>query len=131
MRFKDFLTEAKKGVTRDEAKDLFKRIKSSLRPEMSDPSISQNGPWWDLMIRDYEYFTPRPGEEDDDHPDFTGEKNLLKKLKPILKGIDWQFSPEEKSWISISLKAKKLTKKQMAIDKKKKASDVFNAVKAE
>lgn len=129
--FKQYLAEAGKGITREEAKSLLKRITSSLRPEMSQPNVQSNGPWWDLMIRDYTYFTPRPGEEDDDWPEFTGEKLLLKKLKPIMKGLDWTFSPEEKDWITISVKAKKLTKSQQKRDAKKKTSDVVGALEGE
>ena len=124
--FKQYLTEAKgKGVTRDEAKSLLKRIKSALRPDMIMHSVEQNGPDWDLMIRDSRYFTSRPGEEDDDWPDFTGEKDLLRKLNPILKGIEWTYSPEEKDWITISIKAKKLPAKALAKDAKKKFSSLM------
>jgi hypothetical protein len=120
-----------KGVTKDEAKALLKRINSALRPEMSQPNVMQNGPDWDLMIRDSEYFTSRPGEEDDDWPDFTGEKEITKRLKSILKGIQWTFSPEEKDWITISLLAKKPTAKAAAKDKKKKLLYVADAVAGE
>jgi hypothetical protein len=125
------LFEAKKGVDRDTASELLKKIKMALRPEMIRPSVEQNGPWWDISIRDYQYFTPREGEEDDDWPDFTGEKALLRKLKPILKGIEFTYSPEEKDWITISLKAKKVTAKAAAKDKKKKTISVVNSVNNE
>lgn len=125
------LFEAGKGVTREDAGALLKRIKAALRPEMIDHKVGQNGPWWDLMIRDYRYFTPREGEEDDDWPMFTGEKELLKRLKPVLKGIEFTISPEEKDWITISLKAKKITAKAAAKDKKKKTIYVVNSVNNE
>jgi hypothetical protein len=125
------LFEAKKGVTRDAASELLNLIKRQLRPEMIRPNIEQNGPWWDISIRDYQYFTPRDGEEDDDWPMFTGEKDLLRKLKPILKGIEFTISPEEKDWITISLKAKKITAKAAAKDKKKKTISVVNSVNNE
>lgn len=127
--FKQYLTEATgRGVTDNEARDLLKKIKSRLRPDMIDNAIRKNGQDWDLMIRDGRYFTSRPGEEDDDWPDFTGEKDLLKQLKPILKGIEWTYSPEEKDWITISLKAKKPTAKAMAKDKKKKFTSLMIAL---
>jgi hypothetical protein len=117
----------KKGVTREQATDLLNQIKRSMRPDMTQ-KITQNGDWWDLSIRDSAYFTPRPGEEDDDWPDFTGEKELRRKLNPILKGLDWTYSPEEKDWITILIKAKKLSKAAAKKDLKKKTVDVVNAV---
>jgi hypothetical protein len=125
------LFEAKKGVTREDASELLNLIKRQLRPDMIRPSVEQNGPWWDISIRDYQYFTPREGEEDDDWPDFTGQKDLLKRLKPVLKGIEFTVSPEEKDWITISLKAKKVTAKAAAKDKKKKTISVTNSVNNE
>jgi hypothetical protein len=122
-----FEAKAKKAVTREEAKALLKKIKTMLRPDMIQ-GVDKNGADWDLMIRDSRYFTSRPGEEDDDWPDFTGEKDLMRMLNPILKGIEWTYSPEEKDWITISLKAKKLTAKAAAKEKKKKVLMVIDAV---
>jgi hypothetical protein len=129
--FKQYLTEAKKGVTRDEAKSLSKRVKSALRPEDFEPISKRGDEWFTFMIRDYKYFTPRPGEEDDDWPDFTGEKDLMRKLNPIFKGIEWKYSPEEKDWISINIKAKKLSAAAAKKDTKKKTAYVIDAVDGE
>jgi hemerythrin len=129
--FKQYLTEAKKAITREQAVEFFKDIKRAINPEMVQPHVYQNGDWWEVSIRDYEFFTPRPGEEDDDHPDFTGGKRLEKILKSILKGVEFEFSPEEKSWISISMKAKPLNKKQLNADAKKLTQSVLEAVRNE
>jgi hypothetical protein len=125
-----YLTEAKKAVSREQAEEYLNTIKRQINPEMSDP-VRQNGDWWDLMIRDHDFFTDRGGEEDDDHPNFTGDKRLNKILKSILKGVEFQYSPEEKGWITILLKAKKLTKKQLAADVKKKIQPVIDAARNE
>ena len=129
--FKEYLTEAKgKGVTRDEAISLAKSVKSALRPEMTQP-VQSNGPWWEFMIRDYEYFTGRPGEEDDDWPEFTGEASFMRKMKPVMKGIEWEFSPEEKDWVSIRVRAKKLSKAAIKKENKKLTKSVMDAVEGE
>lgn len=132
ITFKQYLAEAK-AVTRDQAKDYFKTIVRQLRPDMHDDFVREVGKdpdrWWDYSIRHYDLFTSRPGEEDDDHPNFTGDKQLNKALKSILKGVEFQFWPEEKSWITIRIKAKKLSAKDIKADAKKKIEPVINATR--
>ncbi len=50
-----YLTEAKKAVSREQAEEYLNTIKRQINPEMSDP-VRQNGDWWDLMIRDHDFF---------------------------------------------------------------------------
>lgn len=126
--FKQYLTEAKKKVTREQAQEFLNQIKRAIHPDMMQ-NLGSYGDAFEISFRAYDFFTERPGEEDDDHPDFTGDKRLNKILKPILKGVDFSFWPEEKSWITISLKAKPLTKKQITADKKKKIEAVRDAVR--
>jgi hypothetical protein len=122
-----YLTEAKKAVDFDTARSLAKRVKSVIRPDMFRP-VAKKGDWFEFDIRDYRFFTPRPGEEDDDWPDFTGGKELERTLKPIMKGLDWEYSPGEKDYIYIRIKAKKLSKAAQKRDAKKKSDEVRVAV---
>lgn len=135
--FKRYLTEARdttkgKGVTFDEIKNIQKQLTRALRPDMTDQlSKTKIGSddAWELGYRVYDLFTPRPREEDDDYPDFTGDKKLDKILKPILKGIGYRVTPEEKYWLSIDIKAKKLNKKELRADAKKQTELVRRKLK--
>ena len=128
--FKQYLTEGKKKATREQAQDLYKDVLRAVNPDMHD-NLRQSGEWWDMSIRAYDFFTERPGEEDDDHPNFTGDKKLNKILKSVLKGYEFQFWPEEKSWITIHVKAKPLNKKQQKADLKKLTQTVLESVRNE
>lgn len=137
--FKQFLSEADstkgKAVDRDTAEDLFNQIERALRPDDKDNSIrrydGRDSSWWSKSYRIYDLFTDRRDEEDDDHPNFTGGKQLEKALKPILKGIGWTVSVSEKAWLEIEIKAKKLTAKQIKSDGKKKIESIRDAVRNE
>jgi hypothetical protein len=128
--FKKLFEAGKKSATKSEADALYKKVVRALRPEM-EHEVQKNGPDWGFSIRDDRYFTGRPGEEDDDWPDFTGEKEFMRKMKPIMRGYDWSYSPEEKDWISISVKAAKDPAKAAGKDKGKKTKDLAGAAKAE
>ena len=130
--FKQYLTEGKKAVDRDTAEGLFKQIYRATNPDGDQRMSERNGKdsrWFEYDIRAYDFFTDRGGEEDDDHPIFTGDKKLNKILKSILKGIEFEFWSNEKSWITIRIKGKKLTAKQLKADKKKKIESVRSAVR--
>jgi hypothetical protein len=137
LRFKKYLTEARdttkgKGVTREDAKVIYKQLQRALRPDMSQQlskSKFRENEWWDMDFRVYDLFTERPGEEDDDWPNFTGAKQLEKAIKPILKGIGYMVSPSEKSWLSILVKAKKMTKKELKVDARKPKEAVWRKLR--
>ena len=122
-------TKKGKGVTRDEANVLYKRLKSAIRPDMTQQLSKygkpETGEWWDLHFRAYDFFTSRPGEEDDDWPNFTGGKQLDKILRQHVIGIGYQVDVSEKSWFSIDDKAKKMTKKDQRLDARKEKETVW------
>jgi hypothetical protein len=128
--FKQVYLAEKKAATREQASEFRNQIQRAIQPDMID-KLSQYGDWYDISIRAYDFFTERPGEEDDDHPNFTGDKRLNKILKSIFKGFEFEFWPEEKSWITIRVKAKPLSKKQQKADLKKKIDPVRNSVRNE
>jgi hypothetical protein len=136
MRLKRYLTEARdttkgKGVTWEEINDIYAKLKRLIRPDMTD-QITLNKwkdeEWWDLQFRAYDFYTPRPGEEDDDWPDFTGYKKLIKMISPVLKGIGFSVEDSEKSWFSINVKKKKPTKKELKADAKKQLLPVIQTL---
>ena len=63
-------------------------------------------------FRTRQYFTDRPGEEDDDDPDFTGQAEALRDVKSrlsreILSVYDLQVqNAGEKGWINVTLQPK-------------------------
>ena len=128
--FKSFLAEADSNIDFAAAKQLTKKIKRKLDAEMTQEPY-KNGDSWDLSVRAYQYFTPREGEEDDDWPDFTGGKEVEKKVKSVLpSGIEIQISPEEKDWITISVRST-APPKAAAKDKGKKIKDLIGAAENE
>ena len=64
----------------------------------------------EMTYRNRDFFTARPGEEDDDNPTFTGKKEILKRLKnhigDELKGLNIEVFDNEKSWFSIIINGK-------------------------
>ena len=65
------------------------------------------------QFRAYQYFESRPGEEDDDDPDFTGEAEALRDVKDRLSRVtlaSYNVDVEnagEKSWIIVTLTPKR------------------------
>lgn len=72
----------------------------------------------DYRDQDDRYFKSRPGEEDDDWPDFTGGATVRKIVadvfKDISKDVKIEVSPGEKSWISIRIIPKNAEKAMKA-----------------
>ena len=142
MRFKDYIRESYlieardttkgKGVTWEEIKVIFDKLKRQLRPDMTQKITRaqlRSEDAWDLDFRVYDLFTARSGEEDDDWPNFTGGKQLDKILKPILKGIGYEVHVSEKSWFSILVKTKKLTKKDQRMDARKEKENLWRELR--
>jgi len=137
VRFQQYLTEARdttkgKGVTWDEIKNIQTQLKRMIRPDMTQQISTwkgKDGEWWDLSFRAYDFYTSRPGEEDDDWPEFTGYKKLLKMITPVLKGIGYSIQDSEKSWFSINVKVKKPTKKDQRADSRKEKEKVWWALR--
>lgn len=128
--FKRYLTEKSAvideitlGTAKSFTNSLYKRLGGYMKQEPE-----QNGDWWDLMIRADQYFTSRPGEEDDDWPDYTGHKEVEKIVKRLIPDtFQYEITPEEKSWITISIKPRKQPTRAASKIKSKKYSDLMKA----
>lgn len=55
--------------------------------------------------RNSDFFTSRDGEEDDDHPNFTGYDAIEKKIVFALQlhSNEFEIEDEEKSWFTIRI----------------------------
>lgn len=64
-------------------------------------------------FRNPDFYTSRPGEEDDDWPEFTGEKEVISRCerhfsKEVLEAFELEVYDEgEKSWFAVVLREKK------------------------
>lgn len=86
-----------------------KQFLESLRfrgQESSDP-VEVDGKMVTRSYRVFDFFEERQGEEDDDHPLFTGRqkvKDIVQAAIPDeLKGCDIDVEDQEKSWFSVTL----------------------------
>lgn len=69
-----------------------KLLYTFLKPLLNEPGHRPNyddfevkGNKYLMVFRNYKFFTDRPGEEDDDFPDFTGRDNVKKIVDHQLK----------------------------------------------
>lgn len=116
--FKEIINESKKFILTPDTDDIeivLRNLKRTLKAERSDQleKVERgNKIVYTASVRAYQYFTSRDGEEDDDWPNFTGNKDVKKKIenalklnKDIISDID--ISGEEKGWISIIVEVDK------------------------
>lgn len=78
-----------------------------------DKEIESHNNAYSWSFRNYDLFTARRGEEDDDHPNFTGEKYMERVIATAEKrsrlskdAYTISVWPDEKSWLTVSAKAK-------------------------
>lgn len=98
-----------------EVQSFFRQLYDQLtrKFDIEDPdSVVSNGNYYEMDVRAYDLFDSRAGVEDDDHPD-VNQKNanqVVKMAKSImsrnkeLKGYKFELGPEEKFWMTMSLR---------------------------
>jgi len=116
-RISDYLAEAVENPDIARIKNTLMSIGKSFGSDYYGREVETRDGWLILDVRAYDYFTDRAGEEDDDHPRFTGEKALkelvLKKLEyNQVKGAKVELNPSEKSWVEIMVKIPTMTIKK-------------------
>ena len=102
--------------TPQEVGDFFKDLHSQIDRQFSidgQDAVYQNVRGvFDLSLRIFDLFDARAGVEDDDHPD-VNDRNASKVVKmakaiisrnKALKGYKFEMGPEEKSWMTMSLR---------------------------
>jgi hypothetical protein len=75
--------------------------------------LEEDGPELSRSFRNSEFYTDRPGEEDDDWAEFTGEAEVLSRCRrhfsaEVLATYDLSVYDEgEKCWFAVVLREKK------------------------
>lgn len=96
---------------REKAKEELSKIRFPNEWNSDSVREESNGSL-ERSFRDDSFYTSRRDEEDDDFPNFTGEKDVLKFLKlklsdDVLNAFDIELYDQEKCWFSVVLVPKK------------------------
>lgn len=105
-----------KDVPADIAKffdELHYEVKKHPGFDMGDKEISSYHNSYTWSFRNFDLFQSRPGEEDDDDPDFTGDKYVQRSIDTAEKRSRLpkdvyaiSIRPDEKSWLTVTARVK-------------------------
>jgi hypothetical protein len=91
---------------------ILERLTRKIGRDGDDP-VTMHGNVITKEYRNWEYFTDRPGEEDDDWADFTSQSSVLKMVKDefLNAGLEDKIYkitayPQEKKWFTVQIELK-------------------------